>query len=355
MKTYEMIKLLQQTNKSHGDSSGDGGTNPAGICKPTKAMEIQVEMAALTLLEFDDYDIQITSWIEQLALEFRYLKELHIRGLAVCNEYLKTLARTRGKDLRTLKLDGIWLHQLALNSTVLERLHVMCTDISNAEDLTLLAKNCCNSLVSLKIRASYLSKLRNAFGYAVSLEYFAGNNWDEEIELVRLGDISNEAIEFVGTHVKNLCKFHMNLVEKDGTTDLPLDNGILTMLMGCNKLEWLDIRLFTHGGLTDVGLEYIRRYGANLRSLSLTRIGNSNAGLVKLSQGRPKLRKLKLRGCPFSKQVVTSFVFNMPSLRTMSSPNHPTSDIEDAFFSNSPDYIPASSDYSPASPGNIPS
>ncbi|GJZ13879.1 putative reverse transcriptase domain-containing protein [Tanacetum coccineum] len=35
----------------------------------------------------------------------------------------------------------------------------------------------------------------------------------------------------------------------------------------------------------------------------------------------------------------------------MSSPNHPTSDIEDAFSSNFPDYIPASSDYVPASPG----
>ncbi|GJX87617.1 hypothetical protein Tco_0339631 [Tanacetum coccineum] len=29
----------------------------------------------------------------------------------------------------------------------------------------------------------------------------------------------------------------------------------------------------------------------------------------------------------------------------MSSPNHPTSDIEDAFSSNFPDYIPASPDY----------
>ncbi|GJX02115.1 hypothetical protein Tco_0186028 [Tanacetum coccineum] len=36
----------------------------------------------------------------------------------------------------------------------------------------------------------------------------------------------------------------------------------------------------------------------------------------------------------------------------MSSPNHPTSNIEDAFSSNFPDYIPASSDYSPTSLGN---
>ncbi|GKG28614.1 hypothetical protein Tco_0415979 [Tanacetum coccineum] len=36
----------------------------------------------------------------------------------------------------------------------------------------------------------------------------------------------------------------------------------------------------------------------------------------------------------------------------MFSPNHPTSDIEDAFSSNFPDYIPASPDYVPDSPGN---
>nr|GEU96947.1 hypothetical protein [Tanacetum cinerariifolium] len=35
----------------------------------------------------------------------------------------------------------------------------------------------------------------------------------------------------------------------------------------------------------------------------------------------------------------------------MSSPNYPTSNIEDAFSSNFSDYLPASSDYVPASPG----
>nr|GEY24112.1 hypothetical protein [Tanacetum cinerariifolium] len=38
--------------------------------------------------------------------------------------------------------------------------------------------------------------------------------------------------------------------------------------------------------------------------------------------------------------------------RAMSSPSHPTSNIEDAFSSNFPDYILASPDYVPASPGN---
>nr|GEW59637.1 reverse transcriptase domain-containing protein [Tanacetum cinerariifolium] len=35
----------------------------------------------------------------------------------------------------------------------------------------------------------------------------------------------------------------------------------------------------------------------------------------------------------------------------MSSPNHPTSNIEDAFSSNFPDYLPSCPDYVPASPG----
>ncbi|GKD60510.1 hypothetical protein Tco_1298019, partial [Tanacetum coccineum] len=35
----------------------------------------------------------------------------------------------------------------------------------------------------------------------------------------------------------------------------------------------------------------------------------------------------------------------------MSSPNHPTSGIEDAFSSNFPDYISASPDYVPSSLG----
>nr|GFA13877.1 reverse transcriptase domain-containing protein [Tanacetum cinerariifolium] len=39
----------------------------------------------------------------------------------------------------------------------------------------------------------------------------------------------------------------------------------------------------------------------------------------------------------------------------MSSPNHPTFDIENTFSSNSPNYTPTLPDYSPASLGNTPS
>nr|GEZ48958.1 hypothetical protein [Tanacetum cinerariifolium] len=358
----------------------------------------------------DDYVIQITQWIQQIALEFRCLKELHFYGLVVHDEDLETLARTRGKDLRSLKIkmckgfstdglmhvskycyqlrtfcleyyynvevkDGIWLHHLALNSTVLEMLHVTNIDFSNnAQELTLLAKNCSKSLISLKIGKCYLSKLGDDFRYAVRLEHFGGYHCDEESDLVgfefpqNMFSISIEdlpvtrcpivfpylnrirklklvyldmdekcqcllfkrcrnlevlytedgcgdtGLQVIRTHLKNLRDLCICLDKKDGIIDLPLDNGVRAILMSCSKLERLEI-LHWHGGLTDVGLEYIGKYGANLRSLSFSLIGNSNAGLVKLSEGCPRLRKLILFGCPFNKQVVASSMFNIPTLR----------------------------------------
>ncbi|GKE12592.1 leucine-rich repeat, cysteine-containing subtype protein [Tanacetum coccineum] len=347
------------------------------------------------------HHIKITPWIQQLALEFRSLKELHLRGVVVHDQDLETLARTRGKDLRTLRIsrckrfstDGL----RHVSNTVLEMFKFKNTDFSDAEDVTLLAKNCCSLLISLKIGKCYLSKLGDAFRYAVKLQHFGGDIYDAESDLVGfrfppnirslsrmelpvtqyssvlpllnqitklklvfvgldedqqcllfercpnlevlstndvcgdrglqvigkfckrlrklshyggmthvglisvakgctnlesldviLRDISNEALECVGTHLKNLRDFRMHFSKEDGTTYPPLDNGIMAMLLGYRKLERLDIRLShgcRHGGLMDVGLEYIGKYGANLRSLSLTRMGNSNVGLVMLSQG----------------------------------------------------------------------
>nr|GEX10986.1 reverse transcriptase domain-containing protein [Tanacetum cinerariifolium] len=51
-------------------------------------------------------------------------------------------------------------------------------------------------------------------------------------------------------------------------------------------------------------------------------------------------------------EAIRAYTINPTKNNVMSSLNHLTSDIEDAFSSNSPDYTPASPDYFPASPGN---
>ncbi|GJT00141.1 leucine-rich repeat, cysteine-containing subtype protein [Tanacetum coccineum] len=127
---------------------------------------------------------------------------------------------------------------------------------------------------------------------------------------VDLSDISIEALECVGTQLKNLRNLSIWMDKEDGITDLPLDKGVRAMLMGCSKLEKLDIYLCL-GGLTDVGLGYIGKYGHNLRCLSLCYTGESDVGLLELLKGCPKLRKLKLSDCPFSEQAIATFAFNV--------------------------------------------
>ncbi|PWA89636.1 ACT domain-containing protein [Artemisia annua] len=126
--------------------------------------------------------------------------------------------------------------------------------------------------------------------------------------------ISNKALACVGTHLTKLRDFRILLRRTDSPPDMlvgrcKLDSGVRAMLMGCSKLERLDISLCL-GGLTDMGLGYIGEYGHNLRHVSLSYTGESDVGLLELSKGCPKLRKLKLNDCPFSEQAIATFVFN---------------------------------------------
>ncbi|PWA62250.1 hypothetical protein CTI12_AA364390 [Artemisia annua] len=417
--------------------------------------------------------IDITPWIQEISISYKFLKELHIRLVDVRDSDLELLTRTRGKDLRVLKIskckglstdglmhigkycnnlrtlclkgnlvgekDGKWLHELALHNTRIESLNFRYSVFEyDDKDLTLLAKNCSQSLVSLKITGGRLDHIVDVFSYAIKLELFVGGEWDyfhceadqeyvgfklpphmryigiseltshlfplvlpfahqvRELDLlyaslnlddqcfliercpnlevlcisdrfvdrglqvtgqfckklrklytyiteiplvyesvidtglialaqgcieleylhIEVTDISNETMECIGTHLKNLRDFDMILRHKDSKKTLPLDNGIRAILTGCSKLERLGVSLWSKG-LTDVGLGYIGRYGHNLRFLYLGSVGESDAGLVELSMGCPKLRELQIQGCPFSKQAIATFWFNTHSLRYM--------------------------------------
>ncbi|KAJ0764136.1 putative leucine-rich repeat domain superfamily [Helianthus annuus] len=80
---------------------------------------------------------------------------------------------------------------------------------------------------------------------------------DLEYIAVYVSDITNAALESMGMNLKNLCDFRMVLLDKkEVITNLPLDNGIRSLLSGCNKLRRFALYL-RPGGLTDVGLTYI--------------------------------------------------------------------------------------------------
>ncbi|KAI3518554.1 hypothetical protein L1887_07359 [Cichorium endivia] len=424
--------------------------------------------AAMFDLIPEDWGGYVTPWIAEISSYLNCLKAIHFRRMIVRDSDIDLLTRTRGQDLRVLKLDlcsgfstdgllqigkrcnnlktlylqesqivekdGEWLHELALRNTSLESLNFYMTDLVKFDfrDLELIAKNCSESLISVKISECDLTDLADFFNYTVKLQEFGGGSFSDQPEkyaglkfppvltsmalnymsqpeipvilpftfritkldllyalfdtddhcfllqrcpnleildtrdvigdrglqilsqsckklrrikiergdddeegfvshtgLISLSqgcheleclhanvtDISNEALESIGTHSKNLYDFRIILLDKqDRITELPLDNGVRALLTGCTKLKRLGIYL-RPGGLTDVGLGYIGQFACNVRYMLLGFSGVSDLGLVELSKGCPKLQKLEMRGCAFSEQAICSFVMNLASLR----------------------------------------
>ncbi|RVW41321.1 Coronatine-insensitive protein 1 [Vitis vinifera] len=293
----------------------------------------------------------------------------------------------QSRNLRTLFLeesqivdkDGEWLHELAMNNTVLETLNFYMTELATVqfEDLELIARNC-RSLTSMKISDFEILDLVGFFSAATALEEFAGGSFSEqsdkysaarnvigdrglevlaqsckklrrlriergadeqemedeegvvsqrglmalargclEIEYVAIyvSDITNAALECIGAHSKKLCDFRLVLLEREER---------ITDLPLDNGVRALlrgcqKLRRFAlylrSGGLTDVGLNYIGQYSPNVRWMLLGYVGESDAGLLEFSRGCPSLQKLEMRGCCFSERALAVAAMQLTSLR----------------------------------------
>nr|GEU83234.1 hypothetical protein [Tanacetum cinerariifolium] len=354
--------------------------------------------------------IDINQWIQEIAVSFRHLKSLHIRHMHVHDSDLELLARTCGRDLRVLKIrkckgfstdgllhigrycndfrtlclkgnqfnnkDGKWLHELALQNTGIESLDFRYFHIHDVKDLTLLAKNCCRSLVSLKIAAVVdLINLVDVFRHVVRLEDFVGGEWVEDqvyagfkfptsMRCVGIDNLTESSFPFFLPCAHQLRELHLidvylddnspclliqscpNLevlytdtvfgdmglkvigqfckkLRKFKTDDWATQTGLIAMVKGCLELECLHIKLT---GISNEILECIGTHLKNLRDfhmtkgyLSLGHLGESAAaGLVCLSKGCPKLRKLEIQSFPFSKETLAPILYDMHMLRYMS-------------------------------------
>ncbi|KAH7854687.1 hypothetical protein Vadar_016795 [Vaccinium darrowii] len=429
--------------------------------------------AAMFNLIPEDWGGYVTPWVEKIAWSFRSLKYLHFRRMIVRDLDLELLASERGRVLLSLKLDkcsgfstdgllhigrsckglrtlfleestiierdGEWLHELALNNTVLESLNFYMTDLAKIrfQDLELIARNC-RSLISVKISECELLDLVGFFSAATALEEFGGGCFSEQPEgryssvtfpprlcclgltymerdhmpivfprasvlkrldllyallntedhilliqrcpnlevletrnvvgdrgleflarcckklkhlriergadeqgmddegglvshrglialaqgcldleyvAVYVSDITNVCLEYIGTYLKNLSDFRLVLLDREEKiADLPLDNGVRALLLGCHKLRRFALYL-RPGGLTDVGLSYIGRYSPNVRWMLLGSVGHSDDGLLEFSRGCPSLQKLELRACCFSEHALAMAVLHLKSLR----------------------------------------
>lgn len=132
---------------------------------------------------------------------------------------------------------------------------------------------------------------------------------------VYVSDMTNSALESVGKFCKNLRDFRLVLLDKkEQVTDLPLDNGVMALLLGCQKLRRFGFYL-RPGGLTDIGLGYIGKFSTNVRWMLLGYVGETDFGLLEFSKGCPNLEKLELRGCCFSEYALSVAVLSLRSLK----------------------------------------
>ncbi|XP_062210698.1 coronatine-insensitive protein homolog 2 isoform X1 [Phragmites australis] len=132
---------------------------------------------------------------------------------------------------------------------------------------------------------------------------------------VHVSDITNAALEAIGTFNRNLNDFRLVLLDREAhITELPLDNGVRALLRGCTKLRRFAFYV-RPGALSDVGLGYVGEFSKNIRYMLLGNVGQSDHGLLQLSIGCPSLQKLELRGCFFTERALAIAALQLKSLR----------------------------------------
>lgn len=130
-----------------------------------------------------------------------------------------------------------------------------------------------------------------------------------------LEDITNKSLADVGRYSTNLTDFRIVFLESlEHPQDLPLDEGVRCLLQGCPKLTRFSVYL-RPGGLTDTGLTYIGEFGGRLKWILLGCSGDSDQGFAALAFGCQNLKRLELRGCPFSDIALATAMLNMRSLK----------------------------------------
>jgi coronatine-insensitive protein 1 len=219
--------------------------------------------------------------------------------------------------------DHCLLIQRCPNLEVLETRNVI-----GDRGLEVLAR-CCKRLRRLRIeRGADEQEMDNEEGVVshTGLVCLALGCPELEYLAVYVSDIANASLEFIGTHLKNLCDFRLVLLEQgERISELPLDNGVRALLQGCNKLRRFALYL-RPGGLTDVGLSYIGKHSPNVRWMLLGNVGESDAGLLEFSRGCPSLQKLEIRCCIFSEHALATAALQLTSLKYLWVQGYPASE-----------------------------
>nr|XP_043638486.1 coronatine-insensitive protein 1-like [Erigeron canadensis] len=205
--------------------------------------------------------------------------------------------------------DAEWLHELALHNTCIEYLIFFYQVIEfDVNDLTLLAKNCSQSLKHVKITSKFSTvDLRDFFNSAVMFKDFLGFRHGAKTEdYTGFEYPPNMKYMWFERHTLKdelglIVPFAHQLI-KLGLLDVKKDDQCF-LLEKCPNLESLYISS-VHGYNI---LQLLARICKNLKVI---KIYDRKPGLKKLRKGCPNLQTLRIKDSKFSKEKAINYLFN---------------------------------------------
>lgn len=302
--------------------------------------------AAMFDLIPEDWGGYVTPWVREISSSLKCLKSIHFRRMIVRDSDIDVLTRTRGQELRVLKLDlcsgfstdgllqiakrcnnlknlylqeslivekdGEWLHELALRNTSMESLNFYMTDLVKFDfkDLELIAYNCSDSLVSVKISECELADLSGFFNCAVKLQEFGGGSFSDQPEknagLKFPPVLTSMALNYMShAEIPLILPFTSRITKLDLLYALFDRDDHCFLLQRCPNLEILD----TRDVIGDRGLQILAQFCKKLRRVKIERGDDeegfvSQTGLISLAQGCLELECLHVNVTDISNEAL---------------------------------------------------
>ena len=133
--------------------------------------------------------------------------------------------------------------------------------------------------------------------------------------VVYVSDIYKSTLETIGECCKNLKDLWLVLLDKEeNIVDFPLDNGVMALLRGCQKLSRFAFYVSPRE-MTDTCIYYIGKYNTNVRWMLLGFVRETDQGILNFSKDCPKLERLEIRGCSFSESAFENAVICLKSMK----------------------------------------
>lgn len=294
-------------------------------------------------------------WVEVIGSKLKLLKCVRFKRMLVFDKDLERLAGMCGGRVRVLRIeacmgfttdgllcigkkcselrvlsleesliiekDGEWLRELAERSRGIETLSLFMTSLSKYDcgDFVKIAKNCGETLISLRIGDCHLKYVVDIFRHVVKLEDFSSDSYidegEEVLDLKFPPTMRSLAFLYGDQHevpIIQSCAHQLTKLDLRFLTFNVHDHCAIIHL--CSNLEVL----YTNDTIENLGLQFVGHICKKLRRIKVEKSGQvglvSDVGLMALAEGCFELELLHITIKDISNVVLECVGANLKKL-----------------------------------------